>query len=40
MPEEIPAVLPYGHFSHMPTAEDVAIEHGTSQATAGALGLR
>jgi alkanesulfonate monooxygenase SsuD/methylene tetrahydromethanopterin reductase-like flavin-dependent oxidoreductase (luciferase family) len=40
MPEEIPAVLPYGHFSHMPTAEDFAIEHGTSQATAGALGLR
>ena len=40
MPEEIPAVLPYGHFSHMPTAEDIAIEHSTSEDTAGALGLR
>jgi hypothetical protein len=40
MPEEIAPVLPYGHFSHMPTAEDIAIEHGTSDATAGALGLR
>jgi alkanesulfonate monooxygenase SsuD/methylene tetrahydromethanopterin reductase-like flavin-dependent oxidoreductase (luciferase family) len=39
MPDEIPAVVPYGRFSHMPTAEDIAIETGTSQATAGALGL-
>lgn len=40
MPDEIAPVLPYGHFSHMPTAEDIALEHGTSEATAGALGLR
>jgi len=39
MPDEIPVVRPYGHFSHMPTAEDFAIEKGTSVATTGALGL-
>jgi len=40
MPEEIPEVVAYGHFSHLPTAEDIAIENGTSDATVGALGLR
>jgi hypothetical protein len=39
MPVEIPSVQAYGHFSHLPTAEDYAIE-GTSAATRGALGLR
>jgi alkanesulfonate monooxygenase SsuD/methylene tetrahydromethanopterin reductase-like flavin-dependent oxidoreductase (luciferase family) len=39
MPAEIPVVETYGRFSHLPTAEDYAIE-GTSAATAGALGLR
>jgi hypothetical protein len=39
MPAEIPSVQAYGHFSHLPTAEDYAIE-GTSTDTAGALGLR
>src|SRR4051794_36132202 len=37
--EEVPAVEAYGHFSHLPTAEDYAIE-ATSSDTAGALGLR
>jgi hypothetical protein len=39
MPAEIPAVDTYGRFSHLPTADDYAIE-GTSAATAGALELR
>jgi len=39
MPEEIPVVEAYGHFSHLPTAEDYAVEAGTSAATVGALGL-
>ena len=39
MPDEIPEVAAYGHFSHVPTAEDVALEHGTSAETAGALGV-
>jgi alkanesulfonate monooxygenase SsuD/methylene tetrahydromethanopterin reductase-like flavin-dependent oxidoreductase (luciferase family) len=38
LPAEIPAVQAYGHFSHLPTAEDYAIE-GTSTETAGALGI-
>jgi alkanesulfonate monooxygenase SsuD/methylene tetrahydromethanopterin reductase-like flavin-dependent oxidoreductase (luciferase family) len=37
VPDEIPTVAAYGHFSHMPTKEDVALE--TSAATVGALGL-
>lgn len=39
MPAEIPAVEPYGRFSHFPTKDDYALEAGTSDATAGALGL-
>jgi hypothetical protein len=39
MPDEIPEVAAYGHFSHAPTEEDIAIERGTSDATKGALGL-
>jgi len=39
MPEEVPVVEAYGHFSHLPTAEDYAVEAGTSAATVGALGL-
>lgn len=39
MPTEIPAVEPYGRFSHFPTKDDYALEAGTSDATAGALGL-
>jgi hypothetical protein len=39
MPVEIPVVETYGRFSHIPTAEDYAVE-GTSDDTAGALGLR
>jgi len=35
----VPVVETYGRFSHIPTAEDYAIE-GTSDDTAGALGLR
>ncbi|MFV0525098.1 MAG: LLM class flavin-dependent oxidoreductase [Acidimicrobiales bacterium] len=38
--DEIPTVAAYGHFSHVPTAEDVALEGGTSAETIGALGLR
>jgi alkanesulfonate monooxygenase SsuD/methylene tetrahydromethanopterin reductase-like flavin-dependent oxidoreductase (luciferase family) len=37
MPAEIPRVPAYGRFSHMPTAEDIALE--TSAETTGALGL-
>lgn len=37
--EEIPVVSAYGHFSHLPTEEDWAVE-GTSPGTAGALGAR
>ena len=33
VPDEIPTVAAYGHFSHMPTKEDVALE--TSAATVG-----
>ncbi len=40
MPEEIPAVVAYGHFSHVPTAADLAIDNGPSDATIGALGVR
>lgn len=40
MPEKIPEVAAYGHFSHVPTEEDIAIEKGTSDATVGALGVR
>jgi hypothetical protein len=44
-PDEIPSVPAYGHFSHLPTAEDYEVERslqerGTSAETAGALGLR
>jgi len=39
VPDEIPVVEPYGRFSHFPTKADYALE-GTSEATAGALGLR
>jgi alkanesulfonate monooxygenase SsuD/methylene tetrahydromethanopterin reductase-like flavin-dependent oxidoreductase (luciferase family) len=39
VPSEIPVVETYGRFSHLPTAEDYAIE-GTSDDTAGALGIR
>jgi alkanesulfonate monooxygenase SsuD/methylene tetrahydromethanopterin reductase-like flavin-dependent oxidoreductase (luciferase family) len=38
-PAEIPTVTAYGHFSHLPTADDYAIE-GTSSDTTGALGIR
>lgn len=43
-PDEVPTVSAYGHFSHIPTDEDRAIEAGlagagTSADTAGALGL-
>jgi alkanesulfonate monooxygenase SsuD/methylene tetrahydromethanopterin reductase-like flavin-dependent oxidoreductase (luciferase family) len=38
-PKEIPSVAAYGHFSHLPTAEDYAVE-GISSETAAALGLR
>jgi alkanesulfonate monooxygenase SsuD/methylene tetrahydromethanopterin reductase-like flavin-dependent oxidoreductase (luciferase family) len=37
--DEIPEVHAYGRFSHMPTSDDVAIEQGTSDETAGALGV-
>jgi alkanesulfonate monooxygenase SsuD/methylene tetrahydromethanopterin reductase-like flavin-dependent oxidoreductase (luciferase family) len=40
---EVPAVEAYGHFSHLPTAEDYEVERasaGTSTDTAGALGIR
>ena len=36
---DVPVVETYGRFSHLPTADDYAIE-GTSADTAGALGLR
>jgi alkanesulfonate monooxygenase SsuD/methylene tetrahydromethanopterin reductase-like flavin-dependent oxidoreductase (luciferase family) len=39
VPDEIPVVEPYGRFSHFPTAQDHALERGTSAATTGALGL-
>jgi len=39
MPDEIPEVAAYGHFSHAPTAEDVALDHATSEDTRGALGV-
>jgi hypothetical protein len=35
----VPVVNAYGHFSHVPTAEDLALEEGTSEETKGALGL-
>jgi alkanesulfonate monooxygenase SsuD/methylene tetrahydromethanopterin reductase-like flavin-dependent oxidoreductase (luciferase family) len=38
-PEEIPEVVAYGHFSHAPTAGDLAIERATSNDTRGALGV-
>jgi alkanesulfonate monooxygenase SsuD/methylene tetrahydromethanopterin reductase-like flavin-dependent oxidoreductase (luciferase family) len=37
--DEVPVVNAYGHFSHVPTAEDLALEEGTSEETKGALGL-
>jgi len=37
--DEVPTVTAYGHFSHAPTAEDVALERQTSDDTKGALGL-
>lgn len=40
MPDDIPAVRAYGHFSHLPTAEDIALEQSTSQDTLGALHVR
>ena len=39
MPAEIPLVEPYHRFSHLPTADDYALE-GTTDSTIGALGLR
>ena len=39
MPDEIPEVAAYGHFSHAPTTEDIALEHATSDDTKGALGI-
>jgi hypothetical protein len=38
MPDEIPYVPAYGHFSHMPTDADRWLEH-SSDDTKGALGL-
>ncbi len=37
MPEPVPTVAAYGHFSHVPSAEDIALE--TSEDTRGSLGL-
>jgi len=40
MPDEIPAVVPYGRFSHFPTDEDRAIEAAAAASdTLGALGV-
>ena len=38
MPDEIPYVRAYGHFSHMPTVADRLLEYN-SDDTKGALGL-
>ena len=38
MPDDVPSVPAYGHFSHLPTDADRALEH-TSDETKGALGL-
>jgi alkanesulfonate monooxygenase SsuD/methylene tetrahydromethanopterin reductase-like flavin-dependent oxidoreductase (luciferase family) len=37
--DDVPVVNAYGHFSHVPTAEDLALEEGSSEETKGALGL-
>jgi len=39
MPDEIPEVAAYGHSSHAPITEDIALEHATSDDTKGALGI-
>ena len=40
MPDEVPAVVPYGRFSHFPTDEDRAIEAAAAASdTLGALGV-
>jgi hypothetical protein len=40
MPAEVPAVVPYGRFSHFPTDEDRAIEAAAAASdTLGALGV-